>query len=111
MLHNLKPQFREWMVTMTPLCLDGKALAAQMEQELSQRVAKLKERNGNQTPKLATILVGNDPASETYVKMKGNACRRVGMDSEKVLLPEDTTTDQLLQTIERLNHDPAVYGI
>jgi methylenetetrahydrofolate dehydrogenase (NADP+)/methenyltetrahydrofolate cyclohydrolase len=96
---------------MDSLCLDGKALATQLEQELAARVAKLKERNGDQTPKLATILVGDDPASATYVKMKGNACRRVGMDSEKVILPQSTTTAELLQAIEKLNNDPSVYGI
>mgnify|MGYP000300708188 CR=1 FL=1 len=55
--------------------LDGKALAKQIEQSLSQRVATLKDKTGR-TPSLATILVGADPASATYVRMKGNACKR-----------------------------------
>ncbi|HAJ43899.1 MAG TPA: bifunctional 5,10-methylene-tetrahydrofolate dehydrogenase/5,10-methylene-tetrahydrofolate cyclohydrolase, partial [Alcanivorax sp.] len=55
---------------------------------------------------LATLLVGADPASATYVKMKGNACRRVGMDSRAIELPEDTTTEQLLAQIEELNNNP-----
>lgn len=96
---------------MTALVLDGKAIAKKTEQELSQRVAKLKEQSGGQTPILATILVGGDPASATYVKMKGNACERVGMDSLKVELPEETTTEQLLQEIDRLNNNPDVHGI
>ena len=59
---------------MTALILDGKAVAKKTEEELSVRVAKLKEAANGATPILATILVGADPASATYVKMKGNAC-------------------------------------
>ena len=66
--------------------LDGKSLAQQIETELSARVTRLR-RAGGKAPILATILVGDDPASATYVKMKGNACRRVGMESLKVVLP------------------------
>jgi methylenetetrahydrofolate dehydrogenase (NADP+)/methenyltetrahydrofolate cyclohydrolase len=95
---------------MTALVLDGKAYAAQMETELAERVAKLKQSTGR-TPILATILVGDDPASATYVKMKGNACRRVGMDSLKVEMPADTTTEQLLAKIDELNNNPDVHGI
>lgn len=96
---------------MATLILDGKALAAQSEQQLSDRVARLKQRANGKTPILATILVGDDPASATYVKMKGNACRRVGMDSLAVELPSTTTTEQLLAKIEELNADPDVHGI
>ncbi len=95
---------------MSALLLDGKALAAKTEQELSLRVAKLKEESGV-TPVLATILVGGDPASATYVKMKGNACRRIGMDSLKIELGENTTTEELLSEIEKLNQNPSVHGI
>lgn len=91
--------------------LDGKALAASWEQQLSTRVAALKEKSGGKTPILATILVGDDPASATYVKMKGNACRRVGMDSMAVELPASTTTEQLLAKIDELNNDSNVHGI
>lgn len=91
--------------------LDGKAVAAQMEVELRERVAALKTRNGNRTPVLATILVGDDPSSATYVRMKGNACRRVGMDSRSIALPAHTTTEQLLVEIEALNLDEDVHGI
>lgn len=96
---------------MSALVLDGKALAKKTEEELSQRVAKLKEISGGRTPILATILVGADPASATYVKMKGNACERIGMDSLKVELPTETTTEQLLAKIDELNSNPNVHGI
>ncbi|MEX2962686.1 bifunctional methylenetetrahydrofolate dehydrogenase/methenyltetrahydrofolate cyclohydrolase FolD [Microbulbifer sp. TYP-18] len=96
---------------MSALVLDGKALAQKTEQELSARVAKLKESSGGQTPILATILVGDDPASATYVKMKGNACRRIGMDSLQVEMLASTTTEQLLAKIEELNSNPNVHGI
>ncbi len=96
---------------MTALLLDGKALATRIESELSDRVARIKQQNGGIAPILATILVGDDPASETYVKMKGNACRRVGMESIKVEMDEATDTAQLLQKIELLNQNPDVHGI
>src|SRR5690606_17487542 len=96
---------------MSAQILDGKALAQRFEQEMSQRVEALKAASGGRTPILATILVGTDPASATYVKMKGNACRRVGMDSQAIELPQDTTTEQLLQRIEELNANPDVHGI
>lgn len=96
---------------MSALVLDGKALAKKTEQELSERVSNLKQKSGNQTPILATILVGADPASATYVKMKGNACQRIGMDSLKVELGEETTTEQLLEKIEELNNNANVHGI
>lgn len=96
---------------MSAQILDGKALAAQWEQQLSERVAALKEKSGGKTPILATILVGADPASATYVKMKGNACRRIGMDSMAVEMSEQTSTEQLLAKIAELNANPDVHGI
>jgi methylenetetrahydrofolate dehydrogenase (NADP+)/methenyltetrahydrofolate cyclohydrolase len=93
-----------------PQVLDGKSLAETIERELAPRVERLKARSGR-TPVLATILVGSDPASATYVRMKGNACRRVGMESSSVVLPEQTTTAELLARIDALNADPAVQGI
>ena len=95
---------------MTATVLDGKALSKQMEAELAVRVQAIKDRTGK-TPILATILVGDDPASATYVKMKGNACRRVGMESLKVVLPAETTTAELLAEIDKLNANPDVHGI
>ena len=84
---------------MSALLLDGKALAAKTEHELSARII------------LATILVGDDPASATYVRMKGNACERIGMESVKVEMPTETTTEQLLAKIDELNNNPNVHGI
>ena len=91
--------------------LDGKAIALKTEAELYQRVAKVKEASGGKTPMLATILVGGDPASATYVRMKQNACKRVGMDSIAVEMPENTTTKILLEKIQLLNTNPACQGI
>jgi len=98
-------------ISVSALVLDGKALAAKTEQELSQRVELLKAATNGQAPILATILVGDDPASATYVKMKGNACSRIGMDSIKVELPSNTTTEELLAKIHELNNNPNVHGI
>jgi len=95
---------------MKSIVLDGKALAKNIEKELKERVSAVKLATGN-TPVLATILVGDDPASATYVRMKGNACERVGMTSRKVILPETTTTEELLDAIRELNADPLVNGI
>ncbi len=91
--------------------LDGKSLAKLIERELAQRVQIWKKQNGEKAPTLATILVGHDPASATYVRMKGNACKRVGMASLKVELPEQTTTEELFEHVSKLNHDPEVHGI
>lgn len=93
-----------------PILLDGKALSKEIENNLKIRVEKIMNRTGK-APVLATILVGNDPSSEVYVKMKGNACERVGMKSLKVNLPEETTTEKLLEQIEKLNNDPSICGI
>jgi len=91
------------------LILDGSKVADAIKAEGAARTAKLKEKGV--TPCLATILVGSDPASETYVRMKGNACRRLGMESRRIDLPEETTTGQLLAVIRALNEDPLVHGI
>ena len=93
-----------------PLILNGKALATEIEAELSVRVRKLVEKTGR-TPVLATILVGDNPASVTYVTMKGKACRRVGLEPRRVEMPAETTTEELLAQIEALNADPDVCGI
>ncbi|MDD4120749.1 MAG: tetrahydrofolate dehydrogenase/cyclohydrolase catalytic domain-containing protein [Clostridia bacterium] len=95
---------------MSSLILDGKALATRIEEKLKERVTKIIEKTGI-TPILATIIVGNDVASVTYVRMKGNACMRVGIEPLKVELPESTTTEQLLEEIYKLNRDDRVCGI
>ena len=94
---------------MTALLLDGKKLATASEIEIANEVSELKSKGIN--PTLATILVGNDPASETYVRMKRNTCKRVGMESIAVELSELTTTEELLNTINELNNDHNVHGI
>ena len=91
--------------------LDGKALAKHIEETLSERVQRLQDRSHGVIPTLATILVGDDPASATYVRMKRNACKRVGMGSSRIELAHETTTEELLGHIERLNRDPEVHGI
>jgi len=92
------------------LVLDGKLLSQSSEQDLAKRVQLIKEKTGT-IPTLATILVGQDPASATYVRMKGNACERIGMDSLKVELSSATSSSHLLKEIFRLNKDSAVHGI
>jgi len=92
------------------LIMDGKSFAKETEEALKTRVNELKKEKGF-VPTLATILVGKDPASATYVKMKGNACERVGMQSLKVELPETTTTEELLNKILELNDSSEVSGI
>lgn len=96
---------------MDAIVLDGKSLAWKLEAELSLRVQALKEGSNGLPLILATILVGDDPASARYVKMKGSACQRVGMESLKVVLPKSTTTSELLSEIDKLNADHRVQGI
>jgi len=95
---------------MSGLVLDGSASAKEIERDLIPRVNRIKERSGR-TPILATILVGDDPSSATYVRMKGNACRRVGMESRQVFLPQQITTERLLTAIDESNADANVQGI
>ena len=89
--------------------LDGKKLALQTEKEIKNQVDELLSKGI--TPTLATILVGDDPASETYVRMKRNTCSRVGIKSIAVELPKDTSTEELLSKIDALNIDSSVNGI
>ena len=96
-------------MSMSSKILDGKALAQLAEEDIKTSVSKLK-KNGI-TPTLATILVGVDPASATYVKMKQNACARLGMESIAVELSKETTTEELLEAIKKLNQDSNVHGI
>ncbi len=94
---------------MSAIVLDGKELSRISEESIKMKVQELSSKNIK--PTLATILVGNDPASETYVKMKRNTCARVGMESIAVELSEDTTTEELLEKIRSLNNDVNVHGI
>jgi len=95
---------------MSALILDGKALAKETEVALKIRVDALRLRTGK-APILATILVGDDPASATYVKMKGNACERIGMESLRVCMDKQTSTRELLDKIQELNDNPNIHGI
>ena len=94
---------------MTAKILDGKVLSAQIRNEVSERVAALKARGI--TPGLAVILVGNDPASEIYVRNKGKGCEETGMISRTIHMNETTTQEELESQIESLNRDPAIHGI
>ena len=92
------------------IVLDGKKLSEKSEKDFVKRVSVIKKKTGS-SPILATILVGDNPASATYVNMKGNACRRIGMESLKIELPETTSTDELINQINVLNDNKDVHGI
>ena len=89
--------------------LDGKKLANESEKEILESVSLLKA--SGIIPTLATILVGEDPASETYVRMKQQTCKRVGMESVAINLPKETSTEELLSKIDELNNDKSIHGI
>ena len=94
---------------MSAQILDGKKLASESEKEILESVSVLKEKGI--IPTLATILVGDDPASETYVRMKQETCKRVGMKSLAINLPKETSTEELLLKIDELNNDKNIHGI
>ncbi|AAR34192.1 bifunctional methylenetetrahydrofolate dehydrogenase/methenyltetrahydrofolate cyclohydrolase FolD [Geobacter sulfurreducens] len=89
--------------------IDGKAIAEKIRADLAAQVKELQSRGI--TPGLATVLVGSDPASEVYVRMKGDACNKLGMHSVKITRPAETTEEELLALINELNNDPAIHGI
>jgi methylenetetrahydrofolate dehydrogenase (NADP+)/methenyltetrahydrofolate cyclohydrolase len=93
---------------MTARILDGAAIAKEIRAEIAREVAVLVARGV--TPGLAVVIVGDDPASQIYVKSKGLACHEVGMLSETVRLPADTTEAELLSVVDRLNADPKIHG-
>jgi len=95
---------------MTAKIIDGKAFAAKVRSEVAAHVARLKEEQGLQ-PGLAVVLVGEDPASEVYVKSKGKQTVEVGMKSVEHKLPADTAEADLLALIARLNADVSIHGI
>ena len=90
--------------------LDGRAIAAQVQEELRADIARLKQEHGI-VPGLAVVLVGDDPASQSYVRAKGHACEALGIHSEQIDLPANVTTEDVLATVERLNADDAIHGI
>jgi methylenetetrahydrofolate dehydrogenase (NADP+)/methenyltetrahydrofolate cyclohydrolase len=92
-----------------PLIIDGKETAARCLAETAQRIAGLRARGI--TPGLAVVLVGENPASQAYVRSKDRTCRELGMHSRKIELPADTAQDRLLDVVAELNADPAIHGI
>lgn len=92
------------------MIIDGKALAADVEAEAKARIEKLAARTGG-VPGLATVLVGENPASQMYIRLKHSACSRVGIRSENVVLPDNTTEEQLIEKIRELNSRKDVHGI
>jgi len=95
---------------MTATIIDGKAVAAQIRSEIAEEVAQIKEKYGV-VPGLAAVLVGDDPASHTYVRMKRRACDEVGFRSIGHVLPADATQEQVEGLVRELNEDPNVHGI
>ncbi|MFO8067805.1 MAG: bifunctional methylenetetrahydrofolate dehydrogenase/methenyltetrahydrofolate cyclohydrolase FolD [Bacteroidales bacterium] len=89
--------------------IDGKKIANDIKEEITKEVQKIRDNN-DKNPHLAAILVGNDPASETYVASKEKACKQVGFDSSVYRLPEDTTEEELLETVGFLNNDDEIDG-
>jgi len=94
---------------MSAKIISGKEISATIREELKERVAKLKEQG--LTPGLATVLVGEDPASHMYVGMKGKAAEAAGIYSRQITLPDDTSEEELLGVIDALNADPEIHGI
>jgi methylenetetrahydrofolate dehydrogenase (NADP+)/methenyltetrahydrofolate cyclohydrolase len=94
-----------------PEIIDGRAIAAQVREGVARDVAAFAERHGGVRPGLATILVGDDPASAVYVGGKQKACREIGMEGFNFPLPADAPRDEVVALIERLNVDPDVSGI
>ena len=89
--------------------IDGKRIAAEIRQEVKQDVDELKAHGI--TPGLSVVLVGEDPASAVYVRMKAKACEETGIKSEVIRMPEETTQAELESVIDRLNGDSSVHGI
>ena len=92
------------------MIISGKDLAKKIKEDIAAQVAVLKEKHGR-APHLAVILVGEDPASQSYVKSKGKDAEQVGFESDTIVLPEDTSQDKLLELIDGLNADKKVDGI
>ena len=89
--------------------IDGKNLAKKIRQELKKECDELKKNSIN--PKLAVIMVGDDPASKVYVRNKSKACEEVGIDYEEYILKDETTQEELIELIKKLNNDKKINGI
>ena len=94
---------------MTARIIDGKSIAKELRESLAPRVAALKEQGI--TPGLTVIVVGDDPASEIYVRNKERACVKLGMNSQVLRFPAETTQEEILNTVRLLNQDDSVHGI
>ena len=90
--------------------IDGKAISAQIREEIKEEVAEFTAKHGF-APSLTVVIVGEDPASQVYVRNKHKACEQVGITSDIISLPADTPEDVFLSLIDRLNNDKAVNGI
>ena len=95
---------------MAATLLDGKALAKKIQAELAEQVAVFTEQT-QKVPTLATVLVGEDPASQVYIRNKIRSCERVGMESRHIPLPADVSQDALMEEVQQLNRDDTVHGI
>jgi methylenetetrahydrofolate dehydrogenase (NADP+)/methenyltetrahydrofolate cyclohydrolase len=95
---------------MAATLIKGSEISKQIKEELKQEVARLKEKH-NLTPGLATILVGEDEASKVYVGQKEKTCKELGIHSERINLPGNTTEAELLALVEKLNKDSRIHGI
>ena len=98
-----------WELNMTARIIDGKQVAADIRAELKEEIAKLKTRGV--VPGLGVILVGDDPASQSYVTGKERACEEIGIYSDDNRLPASTSQDELIALVERMNHNPRIHGI
>lgn len=108
--YSIAPPIKILEPDMPATILDGKAISKQIQAETKEKVAAFVD-SGKPQPKLAAVLVGEDPASQVYVRNKERACRRAGIDSELVRMPSESTTQDLLDTVNRLNEDAGVNGI
>ncbi|MBL7210133.1 MAG: bifunctional 5,10-methylene-tetrahydrofolate dehydrogenase/5,10-methylene-tetrahydrofolate cyclohydrolase, partial [Dehalococcoidia bacterium] len=89
--------------------ISGTQVAAEIREELKERVNKLKEKGV--TPALAVVLVGEDPASVSYVTSKAKGAEEIGMHEETIRLPADTPEEEVIKTVDKLNKDPKFHGI
>ncbi len=92
------------------IILDGKSLAERIRAKIKTEIIELKDTT-NKSPGLATILVGDDPASQIYVRIKQKACEDVGINSKVIKLPNNITSDELTKIIHQLNEDESIHGI
>jgi len=91
------------------ILIDGKAIAADVKAGVAEKCAQLKEKGVE--PALAVILVGEDPASQVYVRNKARACKACGMKSHVIRMPEETTQEELVAKIREINADDAIHGL